>query len=147
MAYKKPKMNKFNKAEMLNNVATQSSCGSTSSTNCGSHHMSNPGNPSDCGYTGISGCSNYAQNDKPICSGGVWGGGGTCLPDSSNDGCGTHSGNPDCGQYANEGWSPGWGNDQLVSIEIDPETNAITITADSSYPIDQLAELCNELYG
>ena len=142
-----------NDGPVCGNTSLSGGCGSNGSGNnppaCGNHHQ--PPTPSCTTWTnsaqfggfgvgiGATG-ANYNQamavcgvtsvTNSPPDSG--------CRPNPSNNGGG-------CGPI-HIGPSVFGINDDAVSIDLDPYTNEIKITAGSAYPIELLAELCRELY-
>ena len=158
MAYYKPNLYSLKKQEMLNNIAANSNqCNPNSSgeNNCGVGNMSLgvpiPGMPG-CGYTGMSGCSVNSVNDGPVCGAtSLTSGCGSNGSGNNPPACGNHHQppTPSCTTWTNSAQFGGFGigiNDNTVSIDLDPYTNEIKITAGSAYPIELLAELCRELY-
>lgn len=155
MAYNKPNLYNVNKQTMLDNITAtcstnflsgQPSCGASSCNvdqipeqTCGSDStgpcgvISLPTN--GCTPNSTSGCS---PSSNPGCGG------------ANNYQCTAGSSTARCNQLypSNKFYSfPGTeGDDQFISIDLDPYTNDIKITAGSSYPVEQLAELCKELY-
>ena len=154
MAYKKPNLYSMNRQEMLNNIAMSSSSGCLPNSGCGIAQQAPPG----CGTSGVSGCHTNQVNDGPVC-GTMSIGGCTCnastpgaTSTSGGGGCGSVTYNPTHPPKCNVNQSKGMSvpidfeSDDFISIDLDPHTNEIKITAGSAYPIEQLAELCRELY-
>ena len=155
MAYYKPNLYSLKKQQMLNNI-TANSTQCSNNAGCGTGLALGIPHPSEgCGYTGVSGCHTNQLNDGPPS-----GENGGCRPNPANQGCAAHiqtsgcashhnNNPPRCTTSANSAQFGGFGigiNDDAVSIDLDPYTNEIKITAGSSYPIELLAELCRELY-
>jgi len=139
MAYKKPNLYSMNRQEMLNNIAMSSNSGQCGATACNTNQVDD--SCSTCAIIGMgSGCTPNSSNPpcRPTSSG--------C---SSNSVCGTTSFNPTrCHISQSQGYSApiDFESDDFISVDLDPHTNEIRITAGSAYPIEQLAELCRELY-
>lgn len=121
MPYTKPNLYSVNKQEMLD------------AANIGHTSLA------DQLSCGASACMINAQNDDPP---------PVCKPSSIiSPTCGSSSMNYGTATPSYKlNAAPGTEGDESISIELDPYTNDIKITAGSSYPVDQLAELCKELY-
>lgn len=145
MAYKKPNLYSVNKQQMLNNVTAAScttdymslpSCGVTScTTNSTQEQTCGSTSTGTCGILGVSPCNSNAT-------------GMGCNSTHSTPSCETTS-NDTCkaqASYLSSALTKIEGDTELISIDLDPYTNEIHITAGSLYPVEQLAELCRELY-
>ena len=173
MAYKKPNLYRENRQEMLNNIAMSSNsytCGISNAV-CNITGIAPPGcnpisgnpttRPPACiqrpSWQNSAPLMDVQANESKVCLPTSIGGCGSTTYNPTTGGCGTvtHSGcgstsfNPTiCHINQRHGLSApiDFASDDFISVDLDPHTNEIRITAGSAYPIEQLAELCRELY-
>ena len=156
MAYKKPNLYSINGQEMINNIAMSNNsggCGGTWNYGCtwtgtvppgcgfGPNSVGNPTQPSACiqrpSWQSAAPLMGVQANERDV-----------CIPTTIGT-CGSITYNPTiCHINQKQGNSApiDFESDDFISIDLDPHTNEIKITAGSAYPIEQLAELCRELY-
>lgn len=152
MAANKPQLNNKNMKEMIDNIPASSSpsCSYASGWSCGT----GDGSATDCGY---SYCYINQTNDGGTCGviGAVDPGGCNGFTDSNTNPCKGFTDAISCGLTGANvcilnpygGTTPANHvlDNEVLSIDLFVNGNEIKITADSSYPVDKLVELCSEL--